>query len=221
MPYGFQLFAKALPVYHYLRTSRAIYLTGAGAVRSPGHLAVIAAYLVVLGAHPAAPPGAGTPHVRTLATILAVARQGVDGAVARPHHRRGIHAVQPVILTACSGYAVRSEVHDAHWVVFDADRTATSRRLVDELVGHLQARRRHSRWRAMPRPSARCAAARAPPAWSSRSDFTRALVRGEPAPAQLLRTAPTHWSRSVVAAVVREVTSRFRADDDRRAREDR
>ena len=49
MPYGFQLFAKALPVYHYLRTSRAIYLTGAGAREVAGHLAVIAAYLVLLG----------------------------------------------------------------------------------------------------------------------------------------------------------------------------
>ena len=49
MPYGFQVFAKALPVYHYLRTSRAIYLTGAGAREVAGHLAVIAAYLVLLG----------------------------------------------------------------------------------------------------------------------------------------------------------------------------
>jgi drug efflux transport system permease protein len=49
MPYGFQLFAKVLPVYHYLRTSRAIYLTGAGAREVAGHLAVIAAYLVLLG----------------------------------------------------------------------------------------------------------------------------------------------------------------------------
>lgn len=49
MPYGFQLFAKALPVYHYLRTSRAIYLTGAGAREVAGHLAVIVAYLVLLG----------------------------------------------------------------------------------------------------------------------------------------------------------------------------
>jgi ABC-2 type transport system permease protein len=50
MPYGFQMFAKALPVYHYLRTSRAIYLTGAGPREIAGHVAVIAAYLVVLGA---------------------------------------------------------------------------------------------------------------------------------------------------------------------------
>jgi ABC-2 type transport system permease protein len=49
MPYGFQLFAKALPVYHYLRTSRAIYLTGAGTREVAGHLAVIAVYLVLLG----------------------------------------------------------------------------------------------------------------------------------------------------------------------------
>ena len=49
MPYAFQLLAKALPVYHYLRTSRAIYLTGAGARELAGHLAVIAAYLVLLG----------------------------------------------------------------------------------------------------------------------------------------------------------------------------
>jgi ABC-type polysaccharide/polyol phosphate export permease len=50
MPYGFQMFAKTLPVYHYLRTSRAIYLTGAGPREIAGHVAVIAAYLVVLGA---------------------------------------------------------------------------------------------------------------------------------------------------------------------------
>lgn len=49
MPYGFQLFAKALPVYHYLRTSRAIYLTGAGVREVAGHLVVIAVYLVLLG----------------------------------------------------------------------------------------------------------------------------------------------------------------------------
>ena len=49
MPYGFQLVAKLLPVYHYLRTARAIYLTGAGAREVGGHLAVIAAYLVLLG----------------------------------------------------------------------------------------------------------------------------------------------------------------------------
>lgn len=35
--------------YHYLRTSRAIYLTGAGTREIAGHLAVIAAYLVLLG----------------------------------------------------------------------------------------------------------------------------------------------------------------------------
>ena len=49
MPYGFQVLAKMLPVYHYLRTSRAIYLTGAGVRQVAGHLAVIAAYLVLIG----------------------------------------------------------------------------------------------------------------------------------------------------------------------------
>jgi ABC-2 type transport system permease protein len=49
MPYGVQLFAKALPVYHYLRASRAIYLTGAGAREVAGHVAVIALYPVLLG----------------------------------------------------------------------------------------------------------------------------------------------------------------------------
>jgi ABC-2 type transport system permease protein len=49
MPYGVQVFAKALPVYHFLRTARAIYLTGAGARDVAGHLAVIAAYLALLG----------------------------------------------------------------------------------------------------------------------------------------------------------------------------
>jgi len=49
MPYGFQLLAKVLPVFHYLRMSRAIYLTGAGMREVAGHLAVIAVYLVLLG----------------------------------------------------------------------------------------------------------------------------------------------------------------------------
>ncbi len=48
MPSGFQAFAKAFPVYHYLRTARAIYLTGAGPREVAGHVAVIAAYLAVL-----------------------------------------------------------------------------------------------------------------------------------------------------------------------------
>ena len=50
LPYGFQVFAKAFPVYHYLQTSRAIYLTGAGPRDVAGHVAVIAAYLAALGA---------------------------------------------------------------------------------------------------------------------------------------------------------------------------
>jgi ABC-2 type transport system permease protein len=49
MPYGFQLVAQALPVYHYLRTARAIYLTGAGSRDVAPHVAVIAAYVGVLG----------------------------------------------------------------------------------------------------------------------------------------------------------------------------
>jgi len=48
MPYGFQAFAKVFPVYHYLRTARAIYLTGAGPREVAGHVAVIAAYLAAL-----------------------------------------------------------------------------------------------------------------------------------------------------------------------------
>jgi ABC-2 type transport system permease protein len=49
MPYGVQLVAQALPVYHYLRAARGIYLTGAGPRDIAAHVAVIAAYLGVLG----------------------------------------------------------------------------------------------------------------------------------------------------------------------------
>jgi ABC-type multidrug transport system permease subunit len=48
MPRGFQLFAEALPVAHYMRLTRAIYLSGAGITDVGVDLAVIAGYLVVL-----------------------------------------------------------------------------------------------------------------------------------------------------------------------------
>jgi ABC-2 type transport system permease protein len=49
MPYGFQVLAKVLPVYHYLQVTRSVYLAGAGPGEIASHLAVIAAYLVLLG----------------------------------------------------------------------------------------------------------------------------------------------------------------------------
>jgi ABC-2 type transport system permease protein len=127
--------------------------------------------------------------------------------------------VQPLLLTVVFGIAVRSEVHDAHWIVFDDDRTATSRRLVDELAATyelgtpLQVASYAATEQALSRQEG--AAALVIP-----HDFTRALVRGEPALTELLENGADPLVAIRVAAVVRAVTARFRVDEDRRARED-
>jgi ABC-2 type transport system permease protein len=148
--------------------------------------------------------------VRALATILAVASKEWK-VLWRDRTIVAAIVLQSMILTAIFGYAVRSDVHDAHWVVYDADRTATSRRLVDELVatrklappravtsyGDTERSLRHGEavvGLVIPR------------------DFTRALARGERAPAQLLLNGADPLVALRLSAVVREVTSRFRAD---------
>ena len=127
--------------------------------------------------------------------------------------------LQPVILTIVFGFAVRSEVHDADWIAFDADRTATSRRFVDELAAtyELGAPLRVASYAAAERALRRqqgAAALAIPP------DFARALGRGEPASAELLENGADPLVALRVAAVVRAVTARFRADADRRTRDD-
>jgi ABC-2 type transport system permease protein len=148
--------------------------------------------------------------VRTLATLLAVA--GKEWKVLwRDHTIVAAIVLQPLILTVIFGYAVRSEVHDAHWVVYDADRTPTSRRLVDELVA--------TRKFARPRTATTYAATErvlregdAVVALVIPRDFTRALERGERALAQLLLNGTDPLDALRLSAVVREVASRFRSD---------
>jgi ABC-type multidrug transport system permease subunit len=146
----------------------------------------------------------------TLATILAVASKEWK-VLWRDHTIVAAIVLQPMILTAIFGYAVRSEVHDAHWVVYDADRTATSRRLVDELVA--------TRKLAPPRPATSYAATErllhhgdGAVALVIPRDFTRALARGERASAQLLLNGADPLVALRLSAVVREVASRFRPD---------
>jgi ABC-type multidrug transport system permease subunit len=128
--------------------------------------------------------------------------------------------VQPLLLTIVFGIAVRSEVHDAHWIVFDADRTATSRRLVDELAAtyELGAPVRVASYAATELALRRQEGAAA---LIIPHDFTRALLRSEPADTELLENGADPLVAVRVAAVVRGVTARFRADEDRRAGEDR
>lgn len=152
--------------------------------------------------------------MRTLATILAVASKEWK-VLWRDHTIVAAIVLQPMILTVIFGYAVRSEVHNAQWVVYDADRTATSRRLVDELVAtrKLAPPRSVTSYAATERSLRRGDGAVAlviPP------DFTRALERGEPAPAQLLLNGADPLVALRLSAVVREVASRFRPDAARR-----
>ena len=155
---------------------------------------------------------------RTLAAVLAIA---VKEWTVMLRDRTIVAAIliQPALLTLVFGYVVRSEVQDAHWVVFDADRTATSRRLVDELTAtvELAAPLRVASYAATEQALRRQdgAAALVIP-----RDFTRALYRGEPAATQLLENGADPLVALRVAAVVRGVTARFRADPDRRATSD-
>ena len=150
--------------------------------------------------------------MRTLATILAVASKEWK-VLWRDHTIVAALALQPLILTVIFGYAVRSEVRDAHWVVYDADRTASSRRLVDELVA--------TRKFARPRTATSYAATEGvlrhgdgAVALVIPRDFTRALVRGDRAPVQLLLNGADPLVALRLSAVVREVASRFRPDTD-------
>jgi ABC-2 type transport system permease protein len=148
--------------------------------------------------------------MRTLATVLAVASKEWK-VLWRDHTIVAALALQPMILTAIFGYAVRSEVRDAHWMVYDADRTATSRRLVDELVA--------TRKLAPPRAVASFAETErslrqgdGAVALVIPRDFTRALLRGERAQVQLLLNGADPLVALRLSAVVREVASRFRPD---------
>jgi ABC-2 type transport system permease protein len=150
--------------------------------------------------------------VRTLATILAVASKEWK-VLWRDHTIVAALVLQPLILTVIFGYAVRSEVHDAHWVVYDADRTATSRRLVDELVATRkltppQAVTSYAATERLLRDGDGAVALVIP------QDFTRTLVRGERAPVQLLLNGADPLVALRLSAVVREVASRFRPDTD-------
>jgi len=157
--------------------------------------------------------------VRALATIVAVASKEWK-VLWRDRTIVAAIVLQSLILTVIFGYAVRSDVHDARWVVYDADRTATSRRLVDELVA--------TRKLAPPRPVMGYAETErflrhgeAAVGLVIPRDFTRALARGERAPAQLLLNGADPLVALRLAAVVREVTSRFRTDDARQPAGDR
>jgi len=148
--------------------------------------------------------------MRTLATILAVASKEWT-VLWRDHTIVAAICLQSMILTMIFGYAVRSDVHDARWVVYDADRTAISRRLIDELVA--------TRKLAPPRTATSYAGTErflrqgeAAVGLVIPRDFARALVRGERAPAQLLLNGADPLVALRLSAVVREVTSRFRAD---------
>ena len=151
----------------------------------------------------------------TLVAVLAIA---VKEWTAMLRDRTIVAAIliQPALLTILFGFAVRTEVHDAHWVVFDADRSATSRRLVDELVAtwELGAPVSVTSYAATERALRRQdgAAALVIP-----RDFARALYRGDPATAELLENGADPLVALRVAAVVRAVTARFRVGDDRRA----
>ena len=151
--------------------------------------------------------------MRAMTTILAVASKEWK-VLWRDHTIVAALCLQPIILTVIFGYAVRSQVHDAHWAVYDADRSATSRRLVDELVA--------TRKFAPPRRATSYAdtegflrQGEAAIGLVIPRDFTRTLVRGEPAHAQLLLNGADPLVALRLSAVVREVTSRFRADDAR------
>jgi len=151
--------------------------------------------------------------MRALAAILAVASKEWK-VVWRDRTIVAAIVLQGTILTGIFGYAVRSEVHDAPWVLYDADRSATSRRLVDELVA--------TRKLARPRTVTSSAATERLLRHGEGAvglviprDFTRALARGERAPAQLLLNGADPLVALRLAAVVREVTARFRADDAR------
>ena len=151
--------------------------------------------------------------MRALATILAVASKEWT-VLWRDRTIVAAMFLQPMILTAIFGYAVRSDVHDAHWVVYDADRTAASRRLVDELVATRKfARPRtatsHAETERFLRHGEAAVGLVIP------RDFTRALARGERAPAQLLLNGADPLVVLRLSAVVREVTARFRTDDAR------
>ena len=153
--------------------------------------------------------------MRAFATILAVASKEWT-VLWRDRTIVAAICLQSMILTVIFGYAVRSEVHDARWVVYDADHTATSRRLVDELVGT----GKFARPRTAPSYAATEGCLRRGEAAVGLvipRDFTRALVRGERAPAELLLNGADPLVALRLSAVVREVASRFRPDDVRRA----
>jgi len=153
--------------------------------------------------------------MRALAAILAVAIKEWT-VLRRDRTIVAVMLIQPAILTLIFGVAVRSELHDADWVVYDADRTAASRRLVDELTATYELASPHvaASYTATERMLRRHdgAAALVIP-----QHFTRALVRGEAATAQLLENGADPLVALRIAAVVRAVVARFRVDDSRRA----
>ncbi len=153
--------------------------------------------------------------MKTLVAMLAVAWKEWT-VLRRDRTIVAVMLIQPAILVVIFGVAVRSELHEASWVVYDADRTATSRRLVDELAATYEL--------APPRVAASYAATER---MLRRHDgaaalviprrFSRALVRGEPATAELLEDGGDPLVAVRIAAVVRAVTACFRVDEARRA----
>jgi ABC-type multidrug transport system permease subunit len=123
---------------------------------------------------------------------------------------KGIIA-QPIILTVIFGFAIRSEVENAPWVVYDSDRTALSRELADEIraTGKVAPPRRAASYEEAMHAFERGEASMAliiPPR------FARRIERAEPSPVQLLLNGADPLTALRLSSIVREVAARFHAE---------
>jgi ABC-2 type transport system permease protein len=131
---------------------------------------------------------------------------------------RGI-ALQPIILTAIFGYAVKSELHEARWTVYDDDATSLSRELVSriEAAGEVTRPGRASSYAQVDRifrmGDASSAALVIP------RGFARTLEQGRDAPVQLLLNGADTFAALRLSTVVTDVAQRFPDATTRRRRE--
>jgi ABC-2 type transport system permease protein len=120
--------------------------------------------------------------------------------------------LQPVILTVIFAFAVKTELREAPWEVYDADQTRLSRELVEQVVASGQVAlpghpRSYDDLEDQFRRGSACVAIVIPPG------FTRALERGESSRVQLIQNGADTFSALRLSSTITDVAQRFTARD--------
>lgn len=143
----------------------------------------------------------------SLSGIRAVARKETRDFFRDPAIRKGI-VVQVVLLFVVFGFAMKSDLKNGSWAVFDGDDSALSRRLVDDIRATrlVKAPLSVDSYDGVDRAFRRSEAA---VALVIPAGFERALQRGEPGTAQVLLSGAEPLVASRMASLIQDLEGRF------------